>query len=344
MTIHPLVPTARHNPPAIDTAGTAQKYRSRILNLDARSILVSRLDDSDQARDLTVPANCGGFGRIRHFRRGDGQRWPRNPLPIDPASRGLGLPPSDALEAQVFQNAACAWRCWYCFVPYNLLSADQRRARWMTADEMLDLFLAERQRPRVIDLTGGSPDLTPEWIAWFMEAMIERGLEKDFYLWSDDNLSTDFFWNLAPEHKKIISSYRMYGRVACFKGFDAESFAFNTAASSDEFERQLTRFSRLAGFGIDLYAYVTLTSPYRDDLETRIEQFVDRLCSIHANLPLRTVPLEIQAFSPVLPRLDTSRERALEQQQRAITAWKEALQKRYSSEQLAMPITEVRLD
>ena len=31
--------------------------------------------------------------------------------------------------------------------------------------------------------------------------------------------------------------------------------------------------------------------------------FVDRLQRIDPNLPLRTIPLEVQAFSPVLPRL-----------------------------------------
>jgi rRNA maturation endonuclease Nob1 len=38
-----------------------------------------------------------------------------------PASRKLGLAEADMMEAQVFQVASCNWRCWYCFVPYELL-------------------------------------------------------------------------------------------------------------------------------------------------------------------------------------------------------------------------------
>ena len=333
---------SRH--PAINTAETAKKYRAKILDGAARSVLISRLAASEQAGDLTVPANCSGFGRIRHFRRGGDGLWPANPLPLDPAAKALGLPRTDALEAQVFQNAACAWRCWYCFVPYNLLSGDERRAKWMTADEMVDLLLAEVDHPRVIDLTGGSPDLTPEWVAWFMDALMKRRLENHYYLWSDDNLSTDFYWEMNEEERELIEHYPMYGRVACFKGFDAQSFSFNTGADADQFDRQLARFSKLAKSGIDLYAYVTVTSPAQPALDERVDAFIDRLRTIHHNLPLRTVPLRIQEFSPVASRLDAARIEALHEQDHAIAAWNNGLLKRYTTTELEMPITEVCLE
>ena len=46
----------------------------------------------------------------------------------------------------------------------------------------------------MIDLTGGQPDLTPEWVPWMIQEIRARGLEDTVYLWSDDNLSTDYFW------------------------------------------------------------------------------------------------------------------------------------------------------
>src|ERR1035437_1378640 len=114
---------------------------------------------------------------------------PTNPLPIAPACKALGLDPPSVMTAQVFQNAACAWRCWFCFVPYNLLSADPKRGEWLTAEDLVQLYRKEPECPFVIDLSGGSPDLVPEWTPWMMRALADAGLDSSTYLWTDDNLS-----------------------------------------------------------------------------------------------------------------------------------------------------------
>ena len=98
-------------------------------------LLVADFRATTQVKDLTEAPNCDGLGRIRHFRRGTGAGWPQNPLPIDPASAFLQTTPGAELRAQVFQNAACNWRCWYCFVPFHLLDAGEKDTRWVTADE-----------------------------------------------------------------------------------------------------------------------------------------------------------------------------------------------------------------
>ena len=105
--------------------------------------------------------------------RDDGDGWPHNPLPIDPACRALRLSNDDALQAQVFQNAACNWRCWYCYVPFRLLDAVEAAGAWLSADDLVDLYLRESEatRPGMIDLTGGQPELVPEWVPWMMEAL-----------------------------------------------------------------------------------------------------------------------------------------------------------------------------
>ena len=85
----------------------------------------------------------------------------------------------------------------------------------------------------MIDLTGGQPDLVPEWVPWMMRALQESGFEDRVYLWSDDNLSNDYFWRfLSPADQELVATWPMYGRVCCFKGYDPTSFAFNTAAMS----------------------------------------------------------------------------------------------------------------
>ena len=329
----------------IDTASSAERLRSRIIDVERQCVLISRIAESGQEPDLSVPANCKGFGRIHHFRRRTAVGWPLNPLPIDPACRALGIGQIDLLRVQAFQNAACPWRCWYCFVPYEMLSGNPRLGAWMSAEELVDLYMAELDRPSVIDLTGGSPDLTPEWVMWMMRALRSRGLERSVYLWSDDNLSTDFYWRyLTPEARAEMAAYPMYGRVACFKGFDARSFAFNTHADPSLYESQFELMRRLVADGLDCYCYATFTAETDTGVDEAMHDFMDRLQRIHHNLPLRTVPLRIESFSPVKPRLSNSRRQALAIQDTAITAWNAELCRRFSATERGARIDEVAID
>lgn len=330
--------------PALDTDALSARYRLAAVDLDQRRLLITNFRGTDQEQDLTEPANCGGFGRVRHFRRATSAGWPENPLPIDPASRALGLCSEEVLRAQVFQNAVCNWRCWYCFVDFKLLAANRQYSDWLSAGKLVDLFLAEPNRPRMIDLTGGQPDLTPEWVPWMMAELTSRGLDREVYLWSDDNLSNDYFWRyLSEEQRELVASYPKYGRVCCFKGFDAESFSFNTRAAPALFDRQFDLMSRLVALGIDVYAYATFTGPTCDDISGSVRKFIDRLQEIDERLPLRTVPLEVRVFTPVKGRMDTAREAALVHQQIAIATWSEEITRRFTVDERSMNIVDVRL-
>jgi len=330
--------------PVIDTDAISARYRAAAVRPAERRLLVTDLRGSEQEQDLTEPANCDGLGRVRHFRRRTSPGWPPNPLPIDPAARFLGSEPGDILRAQVFQNAVCNWRCWYCYVPFKLLAANLGHSRWVTADDLVELYLREPSRPLVIDLSGGQPDLVPEWVPWTMRALQKRGLEGSVYLWSDDNLSNDYFWQyLSDEDIDLICSFRGYGRVGCFKGFDRESFGFNTAADPHLFDRQFSLISRLIKQGLDMYAYVTLTAPTTVGITDRISRFLDRLSSVAPLLPLRVVPLEVQLFTPVLARLSPIRRAALVHQQRALDVWKRELDRRFPASVRNLPIANVAL-
>ena len=179
----------------LNTASMSERLRPKVVDLTGRRLLITNFHNTDQETDLSEPPNCNGFGRIRHFRRRGhvGGDWLSNPLPIDPASRALGLGTTDFISAQIFQLAACNWRCWYCFVPFNLLAANQQHAGWLSAEELVELYLNQLAPPPLIDLTGGQPDLAPEWVVWMMNELMRRGLENKVYLWSDDNLSNDYF-------------------------------------------------------------------------------------------------------------------------------------------------------
>lgn len=329
---------------SIDTDRFSQTLRQRSINLAARKLLVSNFRGTEQENDLSEPPNCQGFGRIRHFRRDTSPGWPANPLPIDPASKALGIAAADLLRAQVFQNASCNWRCWYCYVPFSLLGADEKVSGWLSAADLLDLYLEESPRPRVIDLSGGQPDLVPEWVPWMMQEMIDRGLESEVYLWSDDNLSNDYFWRFLSERdRELILSYRNYGKVACFKGFNSESFAFNTCAAPELFERQFDLMGRYVRFGIDCYGYVTFTTPSREGIRDDMARFVDRLQQIHPNFPLRVIPLEIRAFNPVTGRMKELHHQAMDHQQVVVEAWQDELRRRFTEPERLRSIADAPL-
>lgn len=327
----------------IDTDSYSEKLRARSVRGD--KFLISRVGGSRQEPDLSEPVACNGLARIRHFHRNTAQGWPTNPLPIDPCVRKLNLAPTDSIRALVYQNAACNWRCWYCYVPFELLAADESRSAWLSADEMVDLYLAGDDQPPLIDLSGGQPDLVPEWTLAMMRSLVSRGVEQNVYLWSDDNLSNDYFWRfLSRSDHEEIAGYRNYGRVCCFKGFDACSFSFNTKAAPDLFDRQFDLFGRLLAVGIDLYAYVTLTSDGSRDIARGVQLFVDRLQSLSKNLPLRTIPLEIREFSPVRDRDLASPFAELQKHQSsAIDAWNRELERRFSSVARSQNIVDVAL-
>jgi len=214
----------------------------------------------------------------------------------------------------------------------------------LSPTQLIDLYLDQADPPVVIDLTGGQPDLVPEWVPWMMAELRTRGMEQQVYLWSDDNLSNDYFWQfLSDTDRELISSYTNYGRVCCFKGFNAESFAFNTKAEPLLFNRQFDLMDKLLTVGIDLYAYVTFTTPSQKGIVEDMRRFVDRLQKLDENLPLRTVPLEIQMFTPVKRRLNDRMQEALQNQHIAVEAWQKELESRYSSKQRAQRIATVPL-
>lgn len=314
--------------------------RALIYKPKTRQFLLSRIAGSEQETDMSVPSNCDGYGRIHHFRR-NVDKWINDSLPNDPACKALEIPYTDVLEAQVFQLASCNVHCWYCFVPDKLKCGRMDNAKWLTAEQMVELYKKSDTEIRVIDLSGGNPELALEWTLDTMKALERNKLQSKVYLWSDDTLTTDYaFEYLSKEELNYMASYRNFGKVGCFKGFDAHSFAFNSNLPEKIYEKQFERFERYVDMGFDIYGYVTLTSDNYDNIEEKMEKFVDRLQKIHPILPLRIVPLKIFNFTPTGSRLNSCYSRALENQIRAIEAWKAELSKRYSEEKLAYRISD----
>lgn len=320
------------------------KYRTSIYNDNDRKFLLSRISGSSQERDLSQPPNCKGFGRIRHFKRKLDEDW-FDPLPMDPMSKSLKLPYADLIETQVFQIASCNLHCWYCFVPDNLKKGNQDCASWLTAQEMVELFVKSDNNIRILDLSGGNPELVPEWLVDTMKELDRQGLSEYIYLWSDDTLTTDYFFRyLSKEEKKLICEYPHYGKVGCFKGFDERSFHFNTNLSESYYKQQFELFARYIEMGLDVYGYVTFTTDNIDGIGDKINEFIYQLRKIHPLLPLRIVPLKIILFSTVEQRVNIKYNIAMENQIIVHREWRKQLRELYSETLLSQKICDIMIN
>ena len=81
--------------------------------------------------------------------------------------------------AQVFQIAGCNFRCWYCFVDFDLLSANENNSSMVSVKDLIRMFLNQENRPLVLDLSGGNPGLVPEWILWTLKEIDRLELKKN---------------------------------------------------------------------------------------------------------------------------------------------------------------------
>lgn len=327
----------------INTEEVSARLRLKGIDVSRKAISITNFNGSNQEKDFQEPANCNGYGRVRHFKLSASDGWPQNPLPILPAAKALGLKPDSQIRAQVFQNSICNWRCWYCFVDFSLLKGDEKHSSFLTADELIELYLREEAPPPMIDLSGGQPDLTPEWVPWVMESLSNKGLRDKVYLWSDDNLSNDYLWKyLTKEQIDLMLNYKMYSRVSCFKGIDEESFSINTKASPELFRNQFKLCKQLIQTGFDLYGYITLTASTKTDFKSVVPRFLDELQNESEMFPLRIVPLEVKKYSPMTKRVDSVFQDMIDGQYIAIKIWEEEMARRFTKEQLNVPIAEVK--
>lgn len=323
----------------------ADESRKSVYDPDSKKFLLANISASDQITDLSTPANCDGFGRVRHFKRFISDDWCLDPLPIDPALRCLGHMPADKINAQVLQIASCNLNCWYCFVPDALKCADPNVSDWFSADEIVQIISRDSEKDvTVIDLSGGNPELVPEWVVDMMESLEKYDLKNRYYLWSDDTLTTDFtFRYLTKDQLKYMSGYKNYGRVCCFKGFDEHSFEYNSRMPGSIYKKQFDNFSRLLDLGLDLYGYVTFTTDDLSDVGEKMSRFVDKLKKIHELLPLRVVPLKIYPFTPTRARLTESYLSSMNNQVNALVAWEDTLRRNYTVDMLRKNISEISM-
>jgi uncharacterized Fe-S cluster-containing radical SAM superfamily protein len=328
-----------------DIDAYAMKLRSKSI-IGNNRFLITNYEGSNQEKDISDGSNCYGFGRIHHFRYNKGDDWVPDPLPHRVAAWKLGLPVKDTERVQVFQIAACNCRCWYCYVDYELLSASKKRAEYKSTDDLLDLFLQEKDCPNIIDLSGGEPDIVPEWSVRMMESLIRRNLHDKYYLWLDDNLTSYFAWDyLKDSDFELMRNYKNFGRVGCFKGFSPESFHENTQTQPEILKRQIDIMSKWVNLGLDMYGYITLTTSNLVGMRNSLKEFMDAIQkNIHPSFLLRIIPLKIISFTPNKNKMTEWKQRSLVNQFEVLSVWKDELQDRYSKTERDCPIYLIKLD
>lgn len=317
-----------------------EQIRGRLVDLKKKKVLIANLKNSLESKDDYTKINCSGYGRIRVYKNYSIHLSLPNQNTRKPLFRGH--PPVDVLRTQVFQLAGCNWRCWYCFVDFKLLSANPIYGKYFTTDELISMYLKEKNPPHVIDLSGGQPDLVPEWCLWTMQTIEKFSLKNKVYIWLDDNLGTDIMWDvLTPKDIEYMAHFPKHSRVCCFKGYDQKSFEFNTGQKKLPFDIQFDIFKKLYDSGFDLYTYVTFTAPKGNCNRMKIKYFIDRLQNIHPNLPLRTIPLEIKPFTATKSRMGQQHEDAIKEQLIAYNYWWDELTLRFSTSEINQPYDKI---
>ena len=251
------------------------------------------------------------------------------------------------MTALVFQNAACAWRCWYCFVPGRASEGrskpigvvhSRRACRPLPPDPRcaahhrpLGRFARPRARMDPVDDAGAR----------------RRGA-------CGDDLSLD---RRQPKHYLLVrkARARRSRHPAQLIATTAESVASRVSTPGhspsthvphpQDYDRQFEVLRRVLDLGLDVYGYVTLTSPHDDCVGQGVADLMDRLQGIDPHFPLRVIPLRIQVFTPVERRLarDSARERSIAVQEGAIAAWTSELKRRFPPEVRALQICDVPL-
>ena len=195
------------------------------------------------------------------------------------------------------QLLGCEWRCWYCYVdPINLAKSSPHAVELSFA-EILNMI--SQIQPNILDISGGQPDLIPEWLHACHTRVTSPQFTGKVNIRSEDNLNNDFLWRFLDKRDvERLAASATYTRIGCFKGFDDASVR-NVVGKFGSCARQLQIAEGLIKSGFEPYYYATFSPESSENLHSRLEQFLNSLRAIEDWLPLRVVPLRLREPSYV---------------------------------------------
>ncbi len=320
------------------TLNKSDSIREHLVRVDSKEVRLNIYGGSKESKDGIFAADEAVFSRKRRYK--NFSMFLDNRVNRRKKRLLRGLPYSiESFETTVFQLAGCNVRCWYCYVDDELLTPySDLTSRWVSIDEMIDDTILYNDNA-IMDLSGGQPDLVPEWCLWVMKSIEQRGLKGKVFIWQDDNLLTtqELFSRMSKRTISYMANFPRHSRVGCFKGFNGSSFLFNTQSDKHSLDEQLQNFEMLYKAGFEMYGYVTLTPEPGDIRKNDIETFIVRLRDIHPLLPLRIIPIEIRTFRATESRMTKWQRASLEDQYRVYNLWDEVMNCVYSEEQRNTP-------
>ncbi len=333
--------TAKHE--GFNSSELGFSMRERAIRPLTGEVFLAKIPPAEVEKSQFAHINCDGYGLVRKSvtSRDD---WPKIDILPEVASSRLGIPVEDAMATQIFRDGICNYRCWYCFVDFRYLTGNPQYGSFVTPDRMVEMYQNQSDRPSILYLTGGQPDLLPEWPLWTMKALEKRGLDSSTYLWQDDNLSSDFLWRYVDrEGIDYMRNNKNYGRSACLKGFSKQSFYENTGSAPANFETQVDVLGRLVKEGFDIYPYLIMLTTEIDAAQREIPQLMDRLRGIHENLPLKVFPSKVVEFDQTSKRIDPKQRTMMQNQHAILDIWLSELDRRYTSQQISQPKSQISL-
>lgn len=309
-------------------------------------VLIADLWGSAEAEDNYTQINCEGLGRVRIFETYAFHADTNDPIENRRTRAFLCQRriTEERVRTQVFQLAGCTWRCWYCYVDEDRLSGNARLGRWLSSNELVELFAKELDPALVLDLSGGQPDLVPLWPVNILRALESHPVLSSVHVRSEDNLTGRLLTEaLTIADVEFLSQSQNYTRIGCFKGFSEESFSFNTRALGSLYERQFACAKDILSAGISFFAHATFSFNTTQGLVGQMANFVDRLQEIHVNLPLRVVPLRITPASTWSARDTEQFQKIRETERDAVAAWTSEIISRFSPDLRSSDIRDISL-
>lgn len=306
--------------------------------------LMSKILVKNEEERKRLNVNCNDFGRVRIFQRNKYNDWNNDPIPLDIISSKMKIKKLQEVPVQMFEVAKCNLHCWWCYLPKELKCINEEYTKWFSVSEILELFEKENNNVKVIYLSGGNPELVPELVYSFMKELDKRKKSQEIFLWSDDVLSTDYIIEkLTNEQINYMTNYKNFAKVCCLKGFDEESFEYNTGINKDEFNNQIKRLKECIDIGFDVYGYIVLVCKNLNNIKMKIKHIIDELQKISHFLPLRIIPIRIEKFSNIIENIDEEREQAILNQYEVLKIWNNELKNRFNEMELTSNIAELKL-
>ena len=323
-----------------------EEYNSICRNeiLKKNKFLMSKIITNSDKEKRRLNVNCNEFGRIRIFQRKKFSDWNEDPIPMDIISNKMKIGKLNEIPVQMFEVAKCNLHCWWCYLPKQLRNITEEYTKWFSISELFDLFEGEHNNVKVLYLSGGNPELVPEFVYGFMKELDKREKSQEIFLWSDDVLTTDYLVEkMSKEQINYMTKYKNYAKVCCLKGFDNESFEYNTGINGKEFGNQIKRLKICIDIGFDVYGYIILVCKDLNNIEFKIKQIMNRLQEISYFLPLRIIPIKIEKFSAVIERLNKEREQSILNQYQVLKIWNNELKNRFTKAELKCNIADLKL-